>query len=287
MSQKQEWLYIDQAGQQVGPIAADQIHAYVNAGHITAESQVWTEGMEAWLPANQIDGFIPAAAPQQTPQINLGTQSALTSVAASPTNPYAAPVAAATAQEGGEYPIPAVNKINIRLYISCLLVGIGLVIVGTILIGSSATRAGEESGSIALPIIIMVIGYIGVLVSSIIQLMAIYRAWAILKPGGGTLSPGMAVGLLFIPFFGPIWIIIVLCKLPNQWNSIMSKYTNTTAAPRLSLGIALCAILIPVIGYILWMQQVAKAINFLVSARLMPGSQQQQQPASPGGIVLR
>ncbi len=294
MGEQQEWLYIDQAGQQIGPIPAEQLHEYVSGGHITADSQVWTEGMEEWLPASQIEGLIPVASPQHVPQINLGPQTALSGMTAAATNPYATPTAAAAIQEGGEYPVPAVSKVNFGLYLTCLLGGIGLIILGSILITASAPTAEEmasnpnalkESGSIALPTIIMVVGFIVLLVSSIIQFMAIYRAWAILKPGGGTVSPGAAVGLLFIPLFGPIWMIIVLCKLPGEWNTIISKYTNTAAAPRLSVGMAICAILIPVIGHILWMGEVAKAINFMVSARLMPTGQQ-QPPASQGGIVL-
>ncbi|MFK7909939.1 MAG: DUF4339 domain-containing protein [Akkermansiaceae bacterium] len=294
MSEQQEWLYIDQAGQQTGPIPADQLHEYVSAGHITAESQVWTEGMEEWLPASQIEGLIPVAAPQHVPQINLGPQvTATAGMATAAANPYASPAATAAPQEGGDYPIPAVNKVNFGLYITCLLGGIGLLILGAVLITSSAPtaeevatnpKALEESGNMALPIIMMVLGGIVLLISSIIQFMAIYRAWAIPKPGGGTVSPGMAVGLLFIPFFGGIWMIIILCKLPGEWNTIISKYTNTSLAPQMSIGMAICAILIPVIGQILWMQDVSKAINFMVSARLMPSSH--QQPAGQGGIVL-
>ncbi|BDS08109.1 hypothetical protein NT6N_31490 [Oceaniferula spumae] len=294
MSEQQQWYYIDAAGQQVGPIAGEQLHDYVSAGHITADSQLWTEGMEEWLPASQFDGLIPAApaAPVATPQINLGPQTGGLA-AATRVNPYASPAASAAPQAGGDYPIPMVNKINFGLFITCLLGGIALMIIGSMLIGASSPTAAEmnrnpnalkESGSVALPMTVLLLGIIVLLISSIIQFMAIYRAWAILKPGGGSISPGAAVGLLFIPFFGSIWMIIVLCKLPGEWNSIVARYNNTAGAPRLSVGIAICVILIPLIGQILWMNEIAKAINFMASSRLMPKT---QQPTGQGGIVLR
>ena len=131
----------------------------------------------------------------------------------------------------------------------------------------------------------MALGSIAILVSSILQFLAIYRAWAILRPGGGTVSPGAAVGFLFIPIFNSIWIIIILCKLPNEWNTIVSRYNNTVEAPRMSLGIAICAFLVPIIGQILWMLNVSKGINFMSSARFRSTSQ--QTPSQGGGIVLR
>ena len=59
MSDIQYWNYIDAAGQQHGPIAVDQLQQLVAAGQVTAQTNVWTEGMAEWLPAAQIEGLIP------------------------------------------------------------------------------------------------------------------------------------------------------------------------------------------------------------------------------------
>ena len=298
MSEVQEWIYIDAAGQQVGPIAADQLHEYVSAGHITADTQVWTEGMEAWLPASQVEGLIPPAAPQHVPQINLGPQTTgmATAAAAAPAtqaspqaSPHAAPAAAGIPQEGGEYPIPTVNRTSFGTYLTCLLGGLGLIFLGSMLLGVNAKAVAESEsanvGSIAMPLILIVLGAIVLIVSSIIQFIAIYRVWAILQPGGGSVSPGQAIGFLFIPIFNSIWIIIILCKLPGEWNTIVSRYTNTVEAPRLSIGIAICAFLVPLIGQILWMNEISKAINFMSAAQFRTTNQ--QTPTQGGGIVLR
>ena len=167
-------------------------------------------------------------------------------------------------------------------------------ILGFVVLASSAPTPDEvaadsdalkKSGSVALPMVLIGLGVIVLLVSSIIQFIAIYRVWAILQPGGGSVSPGQAIGFLFIPIFNSIWIIIILCKLPGEWNTIVSRYTNTVEAPRLSIGIAICAFLVPLIGQILWMNEVSKAINFMAAARFRTTNQ--QTPSQGGGIILR
>ncbi|MCP5534702.1 MAG: DUF4339 domain-containing protein [Akkermansiaceae bacterium] len=291
MSDIQYWHYLDTAGQQQGPITADQLQQLAATGQITAQTNVWTEGMAEWLPATQVEGLIPAqpvvAQPVVVPQAQ--------PVVAQAVNPYAPSVAtqAAVPQQGGNYPIPLVNKVSFGLYAGCLIGGFVLYLIAMIQIAASSPTAEEmannpnaldNGGGIGLGMLLLVVGMIALLVGAVIQFIAIYRIWSILRPGGGTVSPGSAVGFLFIPFFGPIWMIIILCKLPGEWNGIVARYQNTATAPRLSIGIAICAILIPVIGQLLWMKEVTKAINFMVMARIMP--QPQAGQTQPGGLKL-
>ena len=174
-----------------------------------------------------------------------------------------------------------------------LFLDIALYIIALIQIAASSPTAEEvatnpnaleNSGSLGLSAVFLVLGIILLLVASVIQLMAIYRAWAILRPGGGTVSPGRAIGFLFIPLFGPIWMIIILCKLPGEWNGIISRYQNTAASPRLSIGMVICTLLVPIIGQILWMKELSKAINYMAAQKLMAQAQVSQR--SPGGFTL-
>jgi len=47
------WFYVDNNGNQVGPVDEAQVDALVKAGAITRTTQVWHEGMEEWKPAVQ------------------------------------------------------------------------------------------------------------------------------------------------------------------------------------------------------------------------------------------
>ncbi|NWK56397.1 DUF4339 domain-containing protein [Verrucomicrobiaceae bacterium N1E253] len=79
MSNTQEWHYTDSSGQQQGPISADALQQLAINGSITTETQVWTEGMDEWAPASQVEGLISEQAPApdthaHEPQINLSPQ---------------------------------------------------------------------------------------------------------------------------------------------------------------------------------------------------------------------
>ncbi|NWK56398.1 DUF4339 domain-containing protein [Verrucomicrobiaceae bacterium N1E253] len=274
MSNPQEWYFTDAAGQQTGPITPEQLQQLAASGQITAETNVWTEGLAEWLPATQVEGLIPAApmaaaVPAQAPMQAAAPAQALAS------NPYASPGygAQAAPQAGGDYPIPVVGKANFKLYVSLLLGGIALFIGGAALAGSESTAG--------LGVALFFIGGLMMIWPAILNYVFLYRIWALIQPGGASISPGKAVGFLFIPIFGAIWAFIVLFKLPGEWNEITSRYSNTQSAPKLGIGTVFCLIFIPVIGSILWVAEISKAINFMVNARMMPV--QNTQPAAGGG----
>ena len=80
MSDINQWHYLDNAGQQAGPVTADDLQQLATTGEIHPETSVWTEGLEEWIPASQVEGLILDATPPQStqspqpasPQINLG-----------------------------------------------------------------------------------------------------------------------------------------------------------------------------------------------------------------------
>lgn len=302
MSDIQQWYYADATGQQYGPATAEELQQLAATGQITADTQVWTEGLEAYIPASQVEGLIPAAPvaqavpaqPVHQPQINLGGPR-VNPYAQPGTQPVAQPtMAGATglgvAPQGGEYPIPLTGKANFKLYIWLFIIGVVLFVFGMAKNAMDAPTADEmlanpnalqETSNLGW--IMFVIGALILLGPAIMNLIFLHKAWTLLQPGGGTISPGKAIGFLFIPIFGSIWIYIVLFKLPGEWNNIVSRYTNTVNAPRLGIGTVFCMIFIPFIGVILWASELCKAINFMVNARIMPT---QTQVPTPGGMQL-
>ena len=275
MSDIQEWFYTDDAGQQFGPATADQLQQLAINGQISPQTTVWTEGLEEWIPASQVEGLIPAEPVQPV---------------AEAVAPYAQPAAQTLAADaGGDYPIPLTPKANFNLYLSLFISGTILLISGMVKNAMDAPTADEmianpnalqEPGYLGLALLI--IGAVILIIPGILNLIFIYRAWFLIQPGGASITPGKAIGFLFIPVFGPIWMWIVLFKLPGEWNNIVSQYANTTSAPRMSIGTVFCLMFIPFIGTLIWVAQLSKAINFMVSTRLAS----QQQQAAPGGLQL-
>ncbi|MBT8044060.1 MAG: DUF4339 domain-containing protein [Verrucomicrobiae bacterium] len=82
MSDEQEWFYTDAAGAEHGPVSADELKQLATNGTIRDTTDVWTEGLEEWLPASQVEGLIPASdakpnQPEHQPKINLGPGSGI------------------------------------------------------------------------------------------------------------------------------------------------------------------------------------------------------------------
>ena len=212
MSDIQEWFYTDDAGQQFGPATADQLQQLAINGQISPQTTVWTEGLEEWIPASQVEGLIPAEPVQPV---------------AEAVAPYAQPAAQTLAADaGGDYPIPLTPKANFKLYLWLFISGIVLFVFGMVKNAMDAPTAEEmiansnalQETSIIGPIL-FVLGALLLIVPGILNLIFLHRVWALIQPGGASITPGKAIGFLFIPIFGSIWAWIVLFKLPGFYIS--------------------------------------------------------------------
>jgi hypothetical protein len=70
MSQEQQWRVLDAEGNECGPYTAEQLQAYAADGTISPTTQVWTEGLETWIPALEIEGLFPVGV--RRPQLLTG-----------------------------------------------------------------------------------------------------------------------------------------------------------------------------------------------------------------------
>ncbi len=55
----QEWRVLDGEGNEQGPYSFQDLQSYYASGNITYETMIWTEGLEAWVPAGQVEGLLP------------------------------------------------------------------------------------------------------------------------------------------------------------------------------------------------------------------------------------
>jgi len=61
------YYYVDDSGQQRGPIAADEITGLIRRGVVRAETLTWTAGMSDWARADSLPAFAPAFAAAPPP----------------------------------------------------------------------------------------------------------------------------------------------------------------------------------------------------------------------------
>lgn len=190
--------------------------------------------------------------------------------------PQQNPVSEPQQLDSGLYPATITKGGSMGLWSMFFFGGIICIISGIMVAGllnqGLETSAGGSTLKIGLGLIGT--GAAGLLFSSILIYIYLYRAWKCLQPGGAKVSPGAAIGFLFIPVFNLYWLFKAIGGLPKQWNTITSSYPNTKNAPKLSMGAFICLLLIPVIGQIIWLNQIIKGLNFMAELHF-----QQSRPA--------
>jgi hypothetical protein len=191
-------------------------------------------------------------------------------------NPYQSPVA--DPQQLGEGLYPATIKKGGSMGLWCMLLfgGILCIALGMMVSGvfSQDLGASTDKTQAMIGLGLVLLGYGCMAFSGILTYIYLYRAWKCLQPGGATVSPGAAIGFLFIPLFNIYWIFKAIGGLPRQWNQITSAYPNTKNAPKLSIGAFVCMLLIPIIGQMIWLSQITKGLNFMAGLHF-----QQSRPA--------
>jgi len=190
--------------------------------------------------------------------------------------PQQSPISEAQQLDLGLYPATIAKGGSMGLWSMFFFGGIICIISGIMVAGllnqGLETSAGGSTLKIGLGLIGT--GAAGLLFSIILIFIYLYRAWKCLQPGGAKVSPGAAIGFLFIPVFNLYWLFKAIGGLPKQWNTIASSYPNTKHAPKLSMGAFICMLLIPVIGQIIWLNQIIKGLNFMAELHF-----QQSRPA--------
>lgn len=286
------WHYIDQQGQQLGPIDADKLQALAQVGAITPETQVWTDGLEDWVTADKVDGLFDTSALQPEPVPAAPVQPQLTPtdpmIPSTPTtapvqgSPIAAPQSAQAAawQEpvttSNTYPHTISKGGSFGTLIMLYLIGIACMLIPMFIVGAVSANNGMESESANVGAGLgMMIGFFvgwGLLVfANILQFIYLYRAWDCLQPGGATVTPGKAIGFLFIPFFNIYWFFVAYGQLAKEWNAVVSRYENTKFAPRFSEGGFLAhaiGFLVPFIQLVTWFivwPEICKGISFMAT----------------------
>jgi len=99
MTNQQQWFYIDNKGQQVGPVETTELISLISRGALNESSMAWTEGMHDWQLISQIETLEQPVAQSKIAATGLPQPSATisnTSNSAAPAsmNPYEPPRAA-------------------------------------------------------------------------------------------------------------------------------------------------------------------------------------------------
>lgn len=296
MAMSEQW-YVLSEGQQLGPYSGEELVQFAQEGRIAAETMVWADGMAEWVQATQVPGLIatapvvakPAAAPAWAPP------GARVATAAAPVSasPYATPASSmvTAAPTGGNYPFVSIKPASFGLWMWTFLIGfIGYILMIVLMIkggiDAGETMQADPNATPTMPngvVVGMIVGGIGMLcllLSTIFFYINIYRAWSCLRAGAPRTTPGMAIGMLFIPFYNIYWIFVAIAGLPKDWNRIVASYEDLQTAPRLSESVFLMfcigTLVFPPLSLVMifmMTSQLCKGINFFAYRR---------NPSAPG-----
>ncbi|MFA7485305.1 MAG: zinc-ribbon domain-containing protein [Phycisphaerae bacterium] len=59
--------------------------------------------------------------------------------------------------------------------------------------------------------------------SIVIEMMLFYKMWSVIQDGSASITPGKAVGFLFIPVFNLYWALLMLTGFPEDYNAFIKQ----------------------------------------------------------------
>nr|WP_321452575.1 hypothetical protein [uncultured Carboxylicivirga sp.] len=167
--------------------------------------------------------------------------------------------------------LPAIHPDRLKRtfngYLTTLYLGILLCLLGAFTIDFRGYYPDFSNGSG----VIIALGVLGILSSSIMALVLIYRIWTYLLKQYRTEglvvpvdSPGQAIGFLFVPFYNFYWSFIAYGQIPKCLNKLSIKRGGNEQMND-SLGIVVAAFMLSgIIPYIGWL------LSVIASVVLMP-----------------
>jgi hypothetical protein len=146
-------------------------------------------------------------------------------------------------------PVKLTGALYIVMVVICVAMG------GILMFFAQQPATKEALPAVPLPFLVL----------AIFNLVFVYKMYKALNDGVTSPKPGLAVGLMFIPFFSLIWFCIIWGKFPGQYNQFIQRH-GIRAQPIGSgvyvAGIIL-TILLPIVGLPLLMGTTAGAVNRL------------------------
>ena len=211
--------------------------------------------------------------------------------------PYAPPQAAYGFAPQPVAPAPAVTSgaPSLRWYIVGSLAGAVVFYLLGIGLAAAGAASDTEELSVAAGLVIIPAYLLG-LAMAVLMVVWEYQSWAMLPPegrftaAGKPISPGQAIGFLFIPFFNLYWMFVARLGLCEALDRQLTAYGSQVRAPR-GLALTICILtLIPFVAlvnlillpiYIFGVDK-AKADYLRLSAGAQPGMQPGNPMMQPG-----
>ncbi len=232
-------------------------------------------------PAPVMHGQVPGSRAAPAPAPGASQQAQALSALATATSASSAPAAPAA-----DWYYRPPRRVSKGLYLfSVLLAPILLVASILVMVGGAlaATASGPARNVGALPMVmglssLMTCMYLlAAIYGGVMWLVLLYKMWASIPRQSARTSPGLAVGLLFVPVYNLAWVFTAYYGFAADYNQCLLD--GKLRGPRMSLGVALCVASMPLVG-------ILGAITAVVIAMTDPRAGQVAQGLLFFGSVL-
>ena len=215
-----EWYYA-KGSEKLGPVPGSKIRTLVASGELSRESLVWKSGMAEWQAYDEIEASVPGEIVE-------------------------APVGSPSEERREMLPIP--NDLKRTNFTKVLILGgiciaLYMLMIAAVVLTIRPT-SGSPSGTASSMMIVMAVMGIGTVViyglgiyALVLCMIYVFRAWRALQPFGASVTPGMAVGLQFVPFFNVYWNFRAYRDWAHDYNRILASDERFTIGPRAKVGL--------------------------------------------------
>lgn len=181
-------------------------------------------------------------------------------------------------------PKPVSTAFYLVSYIGGSILGGILLVIGIVGIagGAAAAEDGNEAGKVFAGVggLLLVLGILFCLYAFIISMVLYYKMWDAIQDGHARTTPGMAVGLMFIPFFNLYWMFQAIWGYSKDYNAYLQRHQVAAQPLPENLFLIYCimtiASMVPYVGglvalaclviLIILLVKICGAINALANA---------------------
>ena len=151
-------------------------------------------------------------------------------------------------------PAPGLKKATLGAGIAQLVTmfgGLGLIVVGAVMSGNRHDETANAVAGVGMGL--FGLWYLVIIAYGILNMVWLYKMWAWIPPEQRHtkmwkkyISPGTAVGFMFIPYFNIYWMFVLYLGMADVFERMSVQYPTTQQSPRTS---ALIALIVPFVFF--------------------------------------
>ena len=124
------------------------------------------------------------------------------------------------------------KKMNKKLYLGAMILSLGMLLLAICAAVALAIAAMNQMvqlpTAITFGIQIFALGIFQfVVTNTFVTIFLIMRMWSVIQDGQARMTPGQAVGFLFVPFYNLYWIFQVWGGFQKDYNDYLNRYRMT------------------------------------------------------------